>query len=301
MEKIYSQLVIFFYVAHFMSFTKAAKHLKCSKAYISKQMSELERAIGTSLFHRSTRIIQLTLAGESIFEHAELIVREVQCAENTIASLQNKAQGLLRLTSPPAYADYILAPNLPHFLNDYPNITVEINSTGQLLNLVDQKIDIAIRLTHEPPLDRVAKRVGEYQMIICASQDYFQRKGELKSPKHLLDHDCLIYSTEKNYRYWPFLIEEQATSIEVKPKLIANNSSVLLKAALEGLGMVRLPSYVVHDAIQNKKLRPVLSDFSPNPIPIYAIYAQSRIIPPKIHVFLEFMQKIHRDDLASSR
>lgn len=294
MEKVYSQLFIFYYVAHFMSFTKAAKHLNCSKAYISKQMSELEQAIGTSLFHRSTRVIQLTLAGESIFEHAELIIREVQYAENTIASLQSKAQGLLRITSPSAYADNILAPNLPHFLNDYPDITVDMNLTGQLLNLIDQKIDVAIRLTHEPPLDRVAKRMGEYQMIICASQDYFQRKGEPKSPKYLPDHDCLVYSTEKNYRYWPFLIDEQPMSIEIKPKLSANNSSVLLNAALEGLGIARLPNYVVHDAIQNKELKSILSNFYPNPIPIYAIYAQSRVIPPKIHVFLEFLQKIHR-------
>ena len=292
MEKVYSQLLIFFYVAHFMSFTKTAKHLNCSKAYISKQMNELERVIGTSLFHRSTRKIQLTLAGESMFEHAELIVREVQYAENTIASLQNKAQGLLRITAPSAYADNILAPNLPEFLHKYPEITVDINSTGQLLNLVDQKIDIAIRLTHEPPLDRVAKRIGEYRMVICASKRYIQEKGEPKSPKQLIDHDCLVYSTEKNYRYWSFLIEEQALSVEVEPKLSANNSIVLLKAALGGLGIVRLPNYVVQDAINNQELQLILTNFYPNPIPIYAIYAQSRIIPPKIHVFLKFMREI---------
>src|SRR3990167_1734040 len=127
MDKIYSQFIIFFYIAHYMSFTKAAAHLNCSKAYISKQLSELERSIGTSLLHRNTRMIQLTLAGELMFEHAELIVREFHYAENTIAGLQNKAQGLLRLTAPSAFADYVLAPNIPQFLNDYPNITIDMD------------------------------------------------------------------------------------------------------------------------------------------------------------------------------
>lgn len=293
MDKHYSQLIIFFYVAHFMSFTKAAKHLNCSKAHVSKQMNELERIMGTSLFYRNTRMIQLTLAGESIFEHAEVIAHEFQSLESTIAGLQNKAQGLLRLTAPAGYADCILAPNLPRFLHKYPKITMEMNFTGQLLNLVDQKIDVAIRLTHEPPLDRVAKRIGKYLMIVCASPLYLQ-KGEPKTPKELIDHDCLIYSTEKNAKNWPFLKEKEAISIEVKSKLTANSSKTILEAALEGLGIARLPSYVVHEAIQTNKLKPLLVDFYPIPIPIYAIFAQSRIIPPKIHAFLDFIQEVHQ-------
>ena len=296
MEKHYSQLIMFFYTAHFRSFTKAATHLGCSKAYVSKQMSELERTMGTPLFHRNTRMVRLTLAGESIFEHTALIVHEFQQVENTMASLQNKAQGLLRITSPAGYADCLLAPNLPQFFNDYPNITLEMNFTGQVLNLVDQKIDLAIRLTHEPPLERVAKRLGDYGMIICASPQYLKKHTEPRTPQQLTDKECLIYSTEKNARHWPFLVEKQLIAIDVKSKLSANSSNVLLEAALQGIGIARLPSYVVAKAIQNKELVPILTDFYPIPIPIYAIYAQSRIISPKIHVFLEFMQTIHRNN-----
>lgn len=294
MEKQYTQLVILYYVAYFMSFTKAAKQLNCSKAYISKQVSELERTIGSALFYRNTRTIRLTLAGESLFEHAALIVREYQSVENTIASLQHKAQGVLRLTAPSAYADCILAPHLPLFLAQYPKITLEMNFTGQLLNLVDQKIDVAIRLTHEPPLDRVAKRIGDYQQVICAAPGYLQKNHEIKTPKQLSELECLTYSPDKNSQHWPFVVDGQAITVNVHSKIATNSSEVLLKAVIAGLGIARLPSYVADEAIKQQLLQPILNEFYPIPIPIYAIYAQSRIIPPQIHAFIEFIHGIHQ-------
>lgn len=288
-----SHLIIFYYVAFLKSFTKAALHLHYSKAYVSKQINELEQAIGILLFHRSTRTIELTPAGESIFEHATLIVQEYQHVQNTIASLQNKAQGLLRITAPPTYTDCILARNLPRFLNHYPQIMLEMNITGQLVNLVDQKIDVAIRLTHEPPPDRIAKKIGTYQEVVCASPEYLKIKGVPLHPKELLNHDCLVYAYDKYPANWPFLIDSEIKPFSMKPKLAVNNSKVLLEAAVNGLGIVRLPSYLVQDSIEQKKLKPVLSNFYPAAIPVCAIYAHSRIIPEKIRVFLTFMQNVH--------
>ncbi|KTC83407.1 LysR family transcriptional regulator [Legionella cincinnatiensis] len=293
MEKHYYQLIIFYYVSLFKSFTKAAHHLNYSKGYVSKQVHELESKIGVILLHRNTRVIQLTQAGEAIFEHAALIVREYLNTENTIASLQNKAEGLLRLTAPPTYANCILASNLPHFFKDYPQIRVEINLTGQLVNLVDQKIDVAIRLTHEPPLDRVAKKIGVYQEIICASPQYLKKKGVPSHPKELLNHNCLIYSYNQRQSHWPFLIDSAMIPVVINPKLEVNSSSILLESALSGLGIARLPNYMVNQAIKRHQLEEILSNFYPPPTPIYAIYIQSRIIPKKIRVFLKFLQEIH--------
>ncbi len=292
MKKYYSQMMIFYYVAHFKSFTKAAQHLHCSKAFVSQQMSELEKNTGLLLFHRNTRVIKLTLAGESIFEHAAMIAMEFQSFENTIEGLQNKVQGILRITSPAGYAEYILSPNLPHFLAQFPQISLEMNFTGELLNLVDKKIDIAIRLTHEPPLDRIAKKMGDYQMIICASPAYLAKHGEPATPKELEKHGCLIYSTEKNYNKWPFVIKKQPVQIDVSAKMTANSSKVLLEAALNGAGIARLPSYVVHAAIKAKQLKSVLNAYYPSAIPIYAVYAKSPMTSPKVHAFLDFLKRI---------
>lgn len=292
MSKLYAQLAIFYYVVDFMSVTKAAKHLGCSKAHVSKQLSELERALGSPLLHRNVRAMRLTFAGEALLEHAKLMVRECQHAENTMAGLQDKAQGVLRVTAPSAYAECRLAPNLPNFLDQYPDIRLDMDFTGQLVNLVEKKIDVAIRLTHEPPVDRVAKRIGDYQMRVCASPDYLHRHGQPKTPLHLADHECLVYSTEKNSNQWPFVMAESAIRVGVKARITANNSQVLLHAVRSGMGIARLPDYVVRDAMEQEQLQPVLADFYPPPIPIYAIYAQGRVVPPKIRAFVEFLHNL---------
>jgi DNA-binding transcriptional LysR family regulator len=293
MEKRYTQLVSFYYVVDFMSFTKAAAHLHCSKAYISKQVTDLEQQVGSALLHRNTRTLKLTLAGEALFVHAKCIVEELQFAENTMNSLHHKAEGILRITSPSGYADYLLAPHLPQFLNQYPNITLEMKHCGDFLNLVKEKIDIAIRITHEPPLDRVAKRLGYDRMVICASEEYFKKYGQPTKPMQLLEHYCLVYSPQKSVNHWPFYEDNKLITITVKPKVFSNSTQILLKAALDGVGLVRLPHFVVSQSIKEKKLYPVLYDFYTEDIPVYAIFSQSRIIPPKVHAFLQFLESIH--------
>jgi len=293
MDKIYNRLISFYHVAHFKSFTKAAKHLKSSKGYLSKEISELERRMGAPVFHRNTRTLQLTFSGEALFQHAVQIVEAFERAENSMASLQDKVEGILRITAPGAYADYLLAANLPRFFQDYPDIKLEMNLTGRLLNLVEEKTDIAIRLTHEPPLDRVAKRIGDYRMMICASKAYLDKNGTPKNPEELTQHDCLIYSTERNYSQWPFSVNGDAITVGVNPVLTANAALIILNAAKNGVGIARLPDYVVREALQTETVLPLLTEFYPVPIPIYAIYAQSRLIPPKVRAFVEFLQQIH--------
>lgn len=293
MDKSFLQLMIFYFVVEHMSFSKAAEELNCSKAHVSKQINELERTVGAPLLQRNTRSLALTFAGETLFEHARSMVAEFRAAKSSIATLQTRASGLLRITAPTAYADYLLAESLARFLKKYPEITLEMNLTGALLNLVEENIDLAIRLTHEPPLDRVAKRVGSYQMIVCGSSNYFKQKGHPEKPIHLVGHDCLVYSTEKYSSQWPFLIDEQLTRINLKAKITANSSLALLTAAINGIGIARLPDYVVREALKNRQLESILTPYYPPPIPIYAIYAQARIIPPKIRAFIEFLSELH--------
>lgn len=293
MEKSYSQLIIFYYVADFMSFTKAAAHLNCSKAHVSKQVTDLERLVGAALLHRNTRSIKLTFAGEALFKHAELIVQELQFTSNTVNALQNKAQGTLRITSPKGYADYLLAPNLFRFLEKYPEISLVMNHCGNMLDLVKEKIDLAIRITHEPPLDKVAKRLGSDRMVICASEKYLKQYGKPKTPKQLREHPCLVYSSERSVDHWPFYAEETEITVSVKSRVFSNSASVVLEAVRNGQGIARLPQFVIEDDLQKGKLYALLTDFYPPDIPIYAIFAQSRIIPPKIQAFVQFLEEIH--------
>jgi len=273
-----------------MSLTKAAQYLQCSKAHISKRLASLERTVGTPLLHRNTRTLKLTYEGESLFIHAKTIIQELQFAQNTIHSLQHKAAGTLRITSPSGYADYLLAPHISQFLNDYPDINLDMYHCGTYLDLIKEKIDIAIRITHEPPEDKIARRLGSDQMILCASPAYLEKYGKPGLPTQLSDHDCLVYSSEKSVNHWPFVINHELVTVNVKPKLISNNLEVPLQAALSGFGIARLPKFSIQKHLESNELTAILTDFNIAPTPIFAIYSPGRIIPPKIHAFIKFLE-----------
>lgn len=287
-----SQLLSFYYVAKLMSFTKAAAFLKCSKAHISKQITSLERHVGAPLLNRSTRMVKLTSAGEVLLQHAQYIANELQVVDNTIHALQKKVQGTLRITSPKGYADYFLAPNLHYFLNQYPNISLEMYHTEEYLDFIKEKIDLAIRITHTPNEDKVAKHLAYDRMVLCASNTCLKQNGSPASPQQLYQYDCLAY-TGNNIPQWDFLIKNEKISIPVKIRLASNSPQVVLNAALQHLGIAKLPLFVVQEYINRGELCLVLSGFCLPDIPIYAVFQASRIISPKIHAWLEFLEKIH--------
>lgn len=292
MDRSLLHLELFYYVANHQGFSNAARELGVSKAYISQQISKFERDIGTRLFNRNTRRLNLTFTGESLFTYAENIVNEKKAAKTALSSLQKKEQGILRITSPNAFSDYFLADSLPGFLLQYPEITTELSLTGRVLDLVKENIDVAIRLTHEPPNDRVAKYLTDYQLIVCASYKYLEDHNEPKSPQSLTDHPCLVYSTIENYNRWPFWIDGKPTSVNVTPRLVSNNYRLILNALEKDLGIARLPSYVVKQGIEEKRIKPLFMDKIGKPIPVYAIYQPSRVLAPRVRVFIEFLENI---------
>ena len=292
----YSQIVIFYHIANLMSLTKAAKHLKCSKAHISKQLSDLERLVGHPLMHRNTRSLSLTFAGEALFKHAESIINELDGVTNTIASLQNEKKGTLRITSPQGYADYVLTPHIPSFLKEHPDISLEMIHAGAYLNLVEEKIDVAIRITHEPSLDKIARQIDVDHMILCCSPDYLERHGIPRSPQELTQHQCLVYLSQKAGAEWPFQDKNHHFKIAIKPTLSSNSLRVLLNAAIEGLGIVRVPLFAAEEHIKQGGLQKILSYFDPPGIPIYALFTPGRIIPPRIHAFVRFLEQIHKNE-----
>jgi len=290
MKQSLSQIVIFFHVIDLMSFSKAALRLGCSKAYVSKQISMLEETLGAKLIERSTRRIEPTFAGTQLFEHSRKIVLEFNNAEQTIAALQDKPKGLLLVTAPTAFAAHILAPAVPEFLKSYPEISLDMKLTGQELNLLKEKIDVAIRLTHQPPEDRVAKLIGHYQLQVCATPRYLQKHADLKHPQQLAEHPCLVYATQKVSERWLFIIDGKEVPIYVSPRLESNTYEVLLDAVLSDCGIACLPSYVIQTSLAENKLEILFSDFMPPAIPIYAVYAQNINLPPMTRVFIEFLE-----------
>lgn len=289
MLKNYNQMVTFYYVANLNSFSKASQVLGISKAHVSNQITQLEKAMQTKLLERTTRRLKLTVAGEQLYEHSRKIVIEFQAAEQSIALLQDAPRGLLRVTAPPAYAAHILSDKLPHFLHKYPNIQLSLNLTSEAVDLFEEKIDIAIRLTHTPPLDRVAKRIGQYQMQICASTDYCNKNKIASAPYELTLHPCIIYSTEKINARWPFVMDGQEKIVDITASLACNSYEIAMQAVLNGCGVARLPSYVIKEEVEKNNIKVLFAEYMPTEIPIYAIYSQTKFMPPRVKVFIEFL------------
>lgn len=290
MQQNLTQIAIYYHVIDLMSFSKAAKRLGMSKGYVSKQITQLENCMKTTLLERNTRHIKLTFAGEELYKYSRNIVLEYHHATQRIASLQEKPTGLLRVTAPPAYAAYRLAKQLPQFLNKYPDIQLELILTAEQLNLVKNKVDVAIRQTHTPPVDRIAKLLDHNQFQICASPNYLKKIPKINHPQQLVECACLVYSTEECSQRWPFIIDNQLTYVYVIPRLACNSNDSILQAVLNNCGIARLPSYVIAEELNKKNIQVILNDFAPTMTPVYIIYAQSPKISPAVRVFIEFLQ-----------
>lgn len=285
-----SQLTLFYSVVQLGSFSRAAEQLAYSKSYVSQQIKALEQQTGLQLIERNTRNMSLTLAGEQLFAHSKKLVAELENASATLANLRAKPAGRLRITAPRAYSEYRLSPLLPQFLEAHPDVHIELITTDATLDLIQDKIDIAIRLSHTPPEDRIAKRLSNYGFQLCAAPSYLNQHGEPAKPSELSQHKALVYNLGPSSRRWTFDVDGTETTIEVPVTLASDNSAVLLESALAGQGIVKLPDYVVANAIKEGKLKCVLSAFYPSKIPIYLIYAKKAKAFPSIQAFIEFIQ-----------
>ncbi len=288
-----TQLEHFYWVSVYASFSKAAKLIHVSKAHISQSISQLETTLGHRLFHRTTRSVQLTSVGERLLPLVEQMMGLRGQIKSEIESLEDKPQGLIRFTCPNAFAECYLADSLPKFLKNFPDIRLEMLFSSKLLDLEKSQIDVAIRLTHEPPLDKVAKRLGTYQIGYYASELYLKKHGTPKSINELKDHATLVSTTVLQGDTWVFEAQQERQELHVNPYMKADNHHVILNALIKGLGVACLPSFLIEHAAKNKKLVPILKGAWIAPIPIYAIYRQSVKRPQKIDVFLSYLESLY--------
>lgn len=286
------QLEYFYWVCVHQSFVGAAKSLKVSKAHVSQSIGKLECELGGLLFHRTTRVVRLTQLAERIFPIVEEIVRLKETLGNEIEEMSASPTGLIRMTCPNAFAECYLASNLPGFLKEYPQIKLEMNLSSQLIDLERHKIDIAIRLTHEPPLDKVATKLGEYQIGYYATPEYLQTNGIPNSVSELNSYDLLVSTTVLKGTNWVFMVEGNRKTIEVNPYLKADNHHIIKAAMMNSLGISCLPSFLVNDEMKKGILVPVLNDNWLPAIPVYVVYSKNKVMPAKLSVFIAFIKEL---------
>jgi DNA-binding transcriptional LysR family regulator len=283
-------MTVFAKVVEFESFAAAARQLEMSPAAASKHIQTLEDRLGVRLLNRTTRHVSVTEVGREYYRHSRRILAELEEADQAASHLQAAPRGLLRVSAPVAFGSRYLAPAISSYLKAFPNVSVDLLLDNRYVDLVEERLDLAVRVGHLTDSTMIARRLLSARMVLCASPEYLARRGMPASLRDLADHDCLTHSHTSARPGWQFTGPNgEALVAQVSGRVQANNSDALRTLALDGQGILLQANFLVSEDIQAGRLVPLLSAYRPADAPIQAVYPQSRYVPPKARTFLDFL------------
>ncbi len=274
------------------SMAAAARRLDCTRAQVSKQIGELERAFGTRLFERSTRKLSLTPSGEVFHQHALRALDAVASTEIAVRNLGDKPSGLLRISASITFGRLHIAPLLPEITRQHPELDCELILSDQVVDLIDDNIDLALRHTKAPPEDAVARKLVTLHRVLCATPDYLAAHGTPAHPSELGWHPCFGYLQAGGTGPSIELLGASGdqVSVPIANRIRFNNLDCIHDAVLAGHGLAILPTYLCGPDIAAGRLQVVLPDYEPVTgfgRQLYACYTPSRVRLPKVRVFLD--------------
>lgn len=280
---------VFAEVAKRGGFTAAAEHLDISRVKATRYVSELESWLGTRLLQRSTRRVSLTEAGESCLRQCEQVLAMTQDLQSTLGKRDSSPRGQLRMTTSISFGQAYLARAVADYLALYPEVTVELNVADRAVNLIEERVDLAIRIAGELDPNLVARRIAPCRSVICASPGYLQRFGTPSHPLSLQDHNCLTYTNfgRSEWRFRNSLGEE--TNVEIRGNLTANEATILMQASLAGAGVAQLPTYLANPEIESGALIKLFPEWEPPELAIWGVYLSRQHLPAAVRTMLDFL------------
>ena len=285
-----ADLEIFARVVTAGSMSAAGRELDLSPAVVSKRISHLETRLGTRLFHRTTRQLQLTETGRGFYERVVQILATVQEAEAFVSSGHERAGGSLKITAPTGFSRMHIAPYLGKFQKQYPDLGIEIIATDSILDIVREGIDVAIRVSELDNSSMVAKKLAPCRRLFCATPEYLKEHGTPTTLADLSKHNIL---TENNTA-WRLQGPEGITSLRLSGEIKTNSGDVVHQALLAGCGISLRSTWQVRDDLLSKKLVQILPQYSEAPgVAVYAIYPDKQYIPARLRVFIDFLADIY--------
>ncbi|MEZ5935425.1 MAG: LysR family transcriptional regulator [Alphaproteobacteria bacterium] len=295
---VYGAMRTFRQVVASEGFAAAARQLGRATSSVSRQIAELENELGVRLFHRTTRQLSLTEAGQIYHERAVRILDEVDEARLAVASEEAEPSGVLRVAMPTAIGREIVALALPGFLARHPAVRVVLSMSDLLVDMVDARVDVAIRVGRQKDSALIARKIGESRRVVCASPAYLEQAGTPKRPADLEHHNCLTFRDHPGHNIWSFLGPEGTEELRVSGNLFARSADALAAGAVAGLGLILLPDWNIGIELRSHRLRAVLADYEvvPAASPIYAVYPPSPYVPPKVRAFVDFLRDHLRTD-----
>jgi DNA-binding transcriptional LysR family regulator len=282
-------------VARRLSFAAAARDLAIDASLLSRRISALEEKLGVRLLQRTTRVVTLTEAGHLFFERCLDILARLDDAEATISRYSTQASGRLRVAVPTLFGQLWIAPFVSGFCDHHPGLKLDMTFSDRFIDLVETGFDCAIRIgALDGGGDYVAKRLAANDRLLCASPEYLQNFGVPQTLAELQNHRCLHFSPLLTGHSWQFVRDRKTQDVKIDPWLTSDNAEMLRQAAVGGLGITLLATFIAAPDLRSGRLVPVLPDWQPAQSAIYAIYPNAPFLPQKVRVFVDYIAEKFR-------
>ena len=271
------------------SFTRAAERLGCSKGQLSKRISALEQALGVTLLHRTTRRLSLTAAGSALLPEAQALNAQAARARQAVARMQEQEHGTVRLTVPVSLGETFFDAWLVEFSHAHPDIRLELDLANDRRDLVADGFDLAIRSGMAGDERLVARPLFALQELTCAAPEYLAAHGEPRTPAELARHNCLLNTHYTDHEQWLYQRRHELFRVPVSGVLASNHYTLLKKAALAGVGIVRLPSYMIQDELAAGRLCWLLCDYQTRTSPVFLVHPYQGGLPRRTQLLVDYL------------
>jgi DNA-binding transcriptional LysR family regulator len=281
-------MAAFVAVADLEGFAPAARKLGLSPSNVTRLIAALEDRLGARLLQRTTRSVTLTDIGARYLERARRILGDVEEAEISAQAERTRPSGRLVVSAPIGFGRIHVSPVMSAYLQRYPDVSGELRLSDRMINLVEDGVDLAVRIGHLADSSLVARSVGDMRRIVVASPDYLKRRGEPNNPAAVLSHDAIQFGTSD----WDFVEDGREARVPCTPRFITNSADAAILHAEQGGGLTRVLAYQAAGAIEAGRLRIVLAKFEQAPLPIHIVYPTSRLLSAKVRTFVDLVVEV---------
>jgi DNA-binding transcriptional LysR family regulator len=272
------------------SFSSAARALNVTPSAVSKALGRMEDRLGVQLLDRSTRSIRLTAEGQLYYDECQRLIGEIEELERTLGAGRDVPHGRLRVNSSVPIARQHLLPILPEFLARYPDIELDLSMSDEVVDLIDRRADVAIRISPLQDSSLHARKLLDFRRIVVASPAYLAKHGTPLTPADLAAHNCLAFNLKSSLNEWPFIQDGRPFSVAVGGNFSANNGDSLREFVLSGVGIARLASFMIGDDIREGRLVALLEEYHPqDTLGVFAVFFRQKYMPARIRRFVDFL------------
>jgi DNA-binding transcriptional LysR family regulator len=271
------------------SFTQAAERLGTTPQLISKYVKGLEAQLGARLINRTTRSMSLTETGRAYHTRCLQLLEDFDELHAAVRNEQSRPQGLLRVTAPSTFGEMYLTPAIGDFVAAHPEVRVDLHLTDRFVGLVDEGIDVAVRIGELTDSSVIARRLAAAPIVACAAPAYLEAAGRPREPRDLTDHACIVDTNFRVGDSWPFLVAGKRETVRVEGQLRVNSAPAVRDLALRGFGVALCPTYVVGEDVRAGRLEALLEEFNAFDLGLFAVYSERRHLSAKIRAFVDFL------------